>query len=68
MSKFSNVERVVNYAIIQNVGVLAAVLMARRLLDINLTDEETEQAEIMYSNVKHALLNDIPLDRVPRQR
>lgn len=66
MSKFSNVERVVNYAIQEGVGVPAAALMARSLLGIVLSEREIEQAESLHANFRRA--NWQNLERERRQR
>ena len=66
MSKFTNVQRVVNYAITEGVGVSAASLMAKRLLEISLSDEEFEQAETMYAAHKRINFNKLEQERKER--
>lgn len=63
MPKFTNAERVANYAIMEGIEVSAAEVMAKSLLNISLTPEESENAEDIASQMRRVRWQKMELER-----
>jgi glycogen debranching enzyme len=66
MSKFTNAERIANYAIVEGLDIPAAELMGKLLLGVTLSASESKEAERLHASFKKAEWRKLEAERRSR--